>query len=143
MCCAAPLTPHWTPDHLNELTRLARSDPPDRTWPQVLDLLIATHPGVSRALLSIRRPHHFEVVGVAGYPSALLGLELPLHTERAWYGQSDADWLAERPRHLAGEALQGHLTRIETLFGPQGHHHTLRVQGELSTLGATDPCLNQ
>lgn len=136
MYCAAPLIPHWTPDQLNELTRLASSGPPAHTWPQVLELLVDLHPGAARALLSIHRSTHFEVMGLAGYPSALLGLALPLHTERAWYGQSDADWLAERPRHLAGEDLQGHLSRIETLFGPQGHYHTLRVQGELSTLGA-------
>ncbi|MXV21267.1 HD domain-containing phosphohydrolase [Deinococcus xianganensis] len=137
MCCAAPLTPTWTPALLDELARLAGGGPPAHTWPQVLDLLVATHPGAQRALLSIRRATHFEVLSLAGYPRVLLGLELPLHTERAWYGQSDAEWLAEQPRLLAGETLHGHLARIETLFGPQTHYHTLRVQGDLSTLGAT------
>lgn len=46
----------------------------------------------------------------------MLGLEFPLYTERACYGHSDAEWLAEWPRHLASEALQGHLERIETLL---------------------------
>lgn len=131
-----PASEAWTSHDLDRLARAASSDHGGSTWQAVLSTLVDIHPGAQRALLAIRQGTHFEVQGVTGYPADLLNLRLPLHTERAWYGQSEAAWYSEQSRQLSGTDLQGHLGRIETLFGPQDHYRTLRERGDLSTLQA-------
>lgn len=136
MHCAPSAPETWTSRDLDRLARAASSDHGGSAWPAVLSALVDIHPGAQRALLAIRQGTHFEVQGVTGYPADLLDLRLPLHTERAWYGQSESAWYAEKSRQLSGPDLQGHLGRIETLFGPQDHYRTLRERGNLDTLQA-------
>lgn len=85
-----PPTPEaWTSHDLDRLARAASSDHGGSNWQAVLSALFDIHPGAQRALLAIRQGTHFEVQGVTGYPADLLNLRLPLHTKRAWCGQSE------------------------------------------------------
>jgi len=103
----------------------------EQVWPPVLEALIRTAPGIEGATLAVRDGEHFVIRAQHGYAPDLLGLELPLYAERAWYGLSDQDWRDGRARLLEEEEVQAHVGWMKRTLGHLPHYARLERFGRL------------